>query len=350
MAKISVAEFLELSKLHPVLDVRSPGEYAHAHIPGAISMPLFSDEERKVVGTAYKQQSREDAIKIGLDYYGPKMRKIVEETEAILLQKKYSGNISEKCVLVHCWRGGMRSAAIAWLLELYGFKVYLLSGGYKAFRNWVLAVMEKPYFFRILGGYTGSGKTEVLHEMAKQGRTILDLEGIAQHKGSAFGGFGMVQPGQEMFENLLASELSSLESKSTDGECIWLEDESQRIGQLNIPHTLWKTIRKSTVYYLEIPFEERLAYIVSGYSKHRKEELVNAIIRIQKRLGNQDAKNAINFLLEDRHIDSFAILLRYYDKYYRVSMKNRDNPDELILTIPANTVNAKENSKLLPAH
>ncbi len=349
MAKIGVAEFLALAQRHPVLDVRSPGEYAHAHIPGAISMPLFTDDERKVVGTAYKQQSREDAIKIGLDYYGPKMRKIVEATEAILREKKFVTSGDNKLVLVHCWRGGMRSAAIAWLLELYGFKVCLLSGGYKAFRNHVLASLAKPWFFKVLGGYTGSGKTEVLQEMAMQGRTVLDLEHLAQHKGSAFGGFGMVQPGQEMFENILACELDKIEPNLAPGQCIWLEDESQRIGQLNIPHTLWKTIRQSTVYYLEIPFEERLAHIVAGYSKHKKEELVNAIIRIQKRLGNQDAKNAINCLLEDRHADCFAILLKYYDKYYRVSMKNRDNPGELILSIPANTVNAKENSKLLPA-
>src|SRR5690348_9334071 len=125
--KLSITEFLKLSHQHPVLDVRSPGEYSHAHIPGAYSLPLFTDEERKVVGTTYKQQSREAAIKVGLDYFGPKMRSMVEEVEKLC--EKRGG----KTVLVHCWRGGMRSAGVAWLLDLYGFKVYTLVGGYKFF-------------------------------------------------------------------------------------------------------------------------------------------------------------------------------------------------------------------------
>src|ERR1035437_2355393 len=134
--KLTIEAFLQLSKQHPVLDVRSPGEYCHAHIPGAYNLPLFSDEERKVVGTEYKQQGREQAIKTGLDYFGTKMSKIVEEAETII--KKHNAPIQiPNTVLVHCWRGGMRSAGIAWLLDLYGFKVYTLTGGYKSFRNWV---------------------------------------------------------------------------------------------------------------------------------------------------------------------------------------------------------------------
>src|ERR1044072_6557149 len=114
--------FLELAERHPILDVRSPGEYAHAHIPGAYSLPLFSDEERKAIGIAYKQASREAAIKIGLDAFGPKMRTMVEKVERLLQEGKYAeGKSGQRTVLVHCWRGGMRSAAVAWLLDLYGF-------------------------------------------------------------------------------------------------------------------------------------------------------------------------------------------------------------------------------------
>ena len=175
--KITIEEFLLLAKQYPVLDVRSPGEYTHAHIPAAHSLPLFTDEERKQVGTAYKQQSREAAIKIGLDYFGVKMRKMVEEVEGIVrsqesgvknLQTSDSELLTPNSVLVHCWRGGMRSAAVAWLLDLYGFKVFLLAGGYKAYRKWVLAQFEKDYNFNIIGGYTGSGKTLVLHQLQKQ--------------------------------------------------------------------------------------------------------------------------------------------------------------------------------------
>src|SRR5215218_9796331 len=168
MRRVTITEFLPQSKHHLLLDVRSPGEYNHAHIPGAISLPLFTDEERKIVGTTYKQQSREQAIKIGLDMFGPKMRKMVEEVESRLEVQgtRYEG---AGVVFIYCWRGGMRSAAVAWLLDLYGFKLHTLSGGYKAFRNHVLQTFEQPFQFKIIGGYTGSGKTEVLQELEKNG-------------------------------------------------------------------------------------------------------------------------------------------------------------------------------------
>src|SRR5690606_2721616 len=157
--KLHIDQFLELAKDHPVIDVRSPGEFQHAHIPGATNLPLFNDEERKVVGTLYKQKSREEAIKAGLDFFGPKMRGIIEFAESLLSKNTgdaYGGNL-QTTILVHCWRGGMRSGAIAWLLDLYGFKVYTLTGGYKSFRNYVLSIFNNPLPIFILGGYTGSG-------------------------------------------------------------------------------------------------------------------------------------------------------------------------------------------------
>src|SRR5687767_4199360 len=151
--KLHIEQFLEFAKHHQVIDVRSPGEYKHAHIPGAYNLPLFTDEERAAVGTAYKQESREKAIKIGLDFFGPKMKKMVEEVESIV------GSRESRSVLIYCWRGGMRSAAVAWLMDLYGFKVYTLTGGYKTFRNYTLASFSFPLSLSLLGGYTGSGKT-----------------------------------------------------------------------------------------------------------------------------------------------------------------------------------------------
>jgi len=330
--KLAIDDFLQLAKEHIVIDVRSPGEYNHAHIPGAYSLPLFNDEERKVVGTTYKQQSRENAIKIGLEYYGTKMRAMVEQVEEWLKDKQ------DKTVLVHCWRGGMRSAGVAWLLDLYGFKVYTLVGGYKAFRTKVLAEFKKPYSFRIVGGYTGSGKTEVLHKMSG---SVVDLEAIAGHRGSAFGAIeGVVQPSQEMFENKLALQLTE-----HAGETIWLEDESQRVGHVNIPHELWKQMRASQVYFLDIPFEERLQYIVTGYGRKDKEKLVNAIIRIQKRLGPLETKTAVNYLLEDNISDCFAILLKYYDKQYKKALQERTA--EQIHTITCSNTNAANNAILI---
>src|SRR5690349_3938181 len=249
ITKLSISEFLKLSQEHPVIDVRSPGEFRHAHIPGAISLPLFTDEERKVVGTAYKQQSREAAIKIGLDYFGPKMRPMVEEVIAKCGEKG--------TLLVHCWRGGMRSGAVAWLLDLYGFKVYSLVGGYKAYRNHVLQVFEEPIPLRILGGYTGTGKTELLQQLEKEGDLVIDLEKLACHMGSAFGSYKMPpQPTQEMFENLLANELEAKKGllAAGKGPAVWVEDESQRIGNLNLPNAFWKTMREAPILFLEVAF------------------------------------------------------------------------------------------------
>ena len=320
--KTDIEQFLQLATLYPVLDVRSPAEFAHAHIPGAQSLALFTDEERKVVGTAYKQQSRETAIKIGLDYFGPKMRSMVEMAEAICApQPDANGSpAAKKTVLVHCWRGGMRSAGVAWLLDLYGFKVYTLAGGYKKFRHWVLNSFTLPWQFKIVGGYTGSGKTELLYLLEKQGAAMADLEHIASHKGSAFGNLGMPpQPSQEMFENLLALQLQNKGLQQT----IWLEDESQRIGDVNIPGPLWQTIRQSPLYFIDIPFEERLQCITGWYGRQDKEKVLNAIIRIKTRLGPLETKTAVNFLIEDNLTESFRVLLIYYDKFYKKSLQLR---------------------------
>jgi tRNA 2-selenouridine synthase len=396
ITKIPIEEFLLLAKTNLVLDVRSPSEYTHAHIPNAKSLPLFNDEERKIVGTAYKQQSKQIAIKLGLDFFGVKMKTIVEEVEQLAASREQFAKRSlqtevdcplptANCILLHCWRGGMRSAGVAWLLDLYGFKVYTLVGGYKAYRNWVLQQFEKDYHFKIIGGYTGSGKTLLLHALAKENKATIDLEGLANHKGSALGGIGQaVQPSQEMFENLLAIELEA-RSRTTDDKqpttdngqqtrndeqhelhkessrlngpiancptptanCIWLEDESQRIGNLQIPMPLWRAMRNSKVYFFDIPFEERLNYLTEEYGVQKKDELVTAIMRIQKRLGGLETKTAINFLLENNFKESFRILLTYYDKYYLKGLYNRENVKELIKTIVAQNVEMDKNIELL---
>lgn len=339
--RIDINAFIELSAAHPVLDVRSPGENKHAHFPGAYSLPLFTDEERKVVGTTYKQNSREAAIKIGLDYFGPKMRKMVEKVEALL--EKYPGS---RTVLVYCWRGGMRSGAVSWLLDLYGFKVYTLVGGYKKYRNHVLDSFKEPYHFRILGGFTGSGKTELLHSLRQRGETIIDLEGIAQHKGSAFGNIGMPeQPTQEMFENLLYNELRK--TRVAGASHIWLEDESQRIGLVNLPAEIWKNMRQSPIYFLDIPFEERLKHITEEYGRLDKEKLLGAIGRIREKLGGLNAKNASQLLEEGNTLESFRILLKYYDKFYLKGLHNRENLNSLLHSVACKSVTPENAIPLL---
>ncbi len=366
--KLTIEEFVKLAKEHPVLDVRSPGEYNHAHMPGAYSLPLFTDEERKMVGTAYKQQSREAAIKVGLDYFGVKMKTMVEETEFLVSRFSLNSATSNQTpvneqqetrnVLVHCWRGGMRSAGVAWLLDLYGFNVYTLVGGYKAYRKWVLAQFEKDYNFNIIGGYTGSGKTLLLHELKMQHKKIIDLELLANHKGSAFGALGEEpQPKQEMFENLLAENLQSASYKLQEEPDpnppfrglggTYLEDESQRIGNLQIPMPLWNTMRRSPVYFLDIPFTERLGYITNEYGKFEKEKLIEAILRIQKRLGGLQTKMAIEQLQEGHPRECFRILLTYYDKWYSKGLQNRENLSSLLNKIACSGVDTKTNTEKL---
>ncbi|MEO6720736.1 MAG: tRNA 2-selenouridine(34) synthase MnmH [Ferruginibacter sp.] len=362
--KVTIEQFLDLAKTYPVLDVRSPGEFLHAHIPGANNLPLFTDEERKVVGTAYKQQSREIAIKIGLDYFGVKMRRMVEEAEQLCKtigektkskETDHESTKTKNTLLVHCWRGGMRSAGVAWLLDLYGFKVYTLNGGYKMYRKWAREQFIKSYSLNVVGGYTGSGKTLVLKELKRIGKAVIDLEGLANHKGSAFGALGEEsQPTQEMFENLLAKELNAVNDQypgtvlsnnaavSSLNNFIYIEDESQRIGLLNIPAGLWDQMRKSPISFFDIPFEERLNYLTEAYGKFEKEKLVNAIIRIQKRLGGLETKNAINHLLENNYKECFRILLMYYDKWYNKSLHNRERLPAMLHKISCNAVDIRE--------
>jgi tRNA 2-selenouridine synthase len=282
------------------------------------------------VGTTYKQNSREAAIKIGLDYFGPKMRPMVELVEAITDSQDNKTDLpASRTVLVHCWRGGMRSGAVAWLLEMYGFNVYILVGGYKKFRNWVIQTYSKPYQFTILGGYTGSGKTYVLQELKKMGQKVIDLEDLACHKGSAFGHIGRpTQPTQEMFENLISIQLHQLEHSE---RIIWMEDESQRIGLVNIPHELWYSMRTSSVIFLDIPFEERLKHIVEGYGTLDAERLAQAIERIQKRLGPLETKTSLELLKEGDMTGSFRILLKYYDKGYMKGLMNRAHYETMVI-------------------
>ncbi|MDB5253228.1 MAG: mnmH [Flaviaesturariibacter sp.] len=340
--RLPLTEFLSRLPGALLVDVRSPGEFVQGHLPGAVSIPLFTDEERKVVGTAYKRESREAAIKIGLDYFGPKMRPIVEDVEQRLNALTPSGG-SRPPVLLYCWRGGMRSGAIAWLLQLYGFDVTVLAGGYKAFRTYVVQTFALPFQFHVLGGYTGSGKTELLQRLREGGQTVIDLEAIAGHKGSAFGNIGLPpQPNQEAFENDLALALRAVHDKDP----VWIEDESQRIGRLNLPHTLWNTIRRSPVFFLDIPFDQRLQHITEEYGALDRTSLGEATVRITKRLGGLQTKEALRHLDEGNLHACFSILLAYYDKHYGKALENREGWEALVTRIASDRV-SRDNITLL---
>ncbi|MCB0698042.1 MAG: hypothetical protein KDC07_11790, partial [Chitinophagaceae bacterium] len=185
-----------------------------------------------------------------------------------------------------------------------------------------------------------------LNELAQKGHIVIDLEDLAKHKGSAFGAIaGVPQPKQEMFENLLAEELA--QTKATTDNPIWMEDESQRIGNINIPPAFWKTMRNSPVYFLDIPFEERLKHIAAEYGQLDKEQLLGAVSRIQKRLGGLETKTTQQCLEDNDITGAFRILLKYYDKHYKKALEKRNNPDVEIGQIQSNEVNAELNTNIL---
>jgi len=328
-----------------IIDVRSPAEFEHAHIPHALNLPLFDDEQRAMIGTTYKKQSREAAIKAGLPLFGTKMLPMIETVEAWIKDRQKENDLTKPTIYVHCWRGGMRSAAVAWLLDLYGYKVIQLTGGYKAYRNWVLAQFTIAYRLKVLGGYTGSGKTEILQALDKRNYAVIDLEGLAHHKGSAYGAIGQLpQPSQEMFENIVAEKLFEVNKKQ---KSIWIEDESQRIGTVLIPTPLFHLMRNSTCYFMKIPFEQRLNFIVEGYGSFDQKSLIEATMRIQKRLGGLETKTAVDFITAGALKEAFSILLKYYDKWYEKNSKNEALPKIELIPVSSEMVDPALNASLL---
>jgi tRNA 2-selenouridine synthase len=306
--------------------VRTPAELEKGNIPDAYNLPLFSNEERVIVGTIYKQQGKEAAIQKGLELVRPKLNDLVNHTQKILKEHPISfpsplRGKSERGLLMHCWRGGMRSSSVAWLLELYGYKVYTLKGGYKFFRRYILSAFDEQRNFIILGGRTGSGKTLVLQKLAEQREQVIDLEKLAHHKGSSFGSIGEEPaPTQEQFENRLALELKKLDpSKAT-----WMEDESRLIGKEVIPTALWEQMRSTKVIYIDLPFNERAAYLTKEYGKFSKEDLRGAIQRITRRLGGMQTAQALEALENNDLQAACEICLVYYDKSYDHGLSQRE--------------------------
>ena len=332
--RISLAEFLDLSKSHPVFDVRSESEYAHAHIPGALSLPIFTNQERAEIGTAYKQVSRESAIELGFQYFGPNMNAYISQVQS-------HGITKDSKILIHCWRGGMRSEAMSWLMNFYGFKAYTLEGGYKAFRNHVLSTFEKPLPAIIIGGYTGSGKTEILLALKSMNESILDLEDLAHHRGSSFGSIGCPeQTSQEMFENRLAM---SYPDDAIDH--LWIEDESRKIGRNILPQQVHAIIRTRPVIFLDIPREARLHWLVEQYTQHDAELIAQAVQRIGKRLGGLETSKALTALEKGDLHTCFEIALKYYDDTYAFGLSKRE--PSTIHRLELQEVNHQANAKAI---
>ncbi len=293
-----------------MLDVRSPKEYHLGHIPSALSFPLFSNDERAVVGTLYKQKGRHPAIKKGLEIIGPKMVDFIEQAEALQSDQ----------LALYCWRGGMRSDSMAWLLERYDLETILLEGGYKAFRRHLLAFFDQPLPLRVITGYTGSQKTRLLHLLKEKGAQVVDLEGLAQHQGSSFGNKKSTgQPSTEQFQNLLFEAFRSLDLHRP----IWIEDEDMRIGTVNMMDNLFRQISSSPHFFIEINKAERAEFLVKDYSDLTKDQLINATRAIRKRLGYDRADQAIAMIEEGQLKEAAQIILCYYDTRYDRSIARK---------------------------
>ncbi len=308
---VLIQDFLRQDDGIVLIDVRTPAEFEQGHIPGAVNLPLFTNEERVLVGTTYKQAGREQAILLGFDLTGAKWSGFIKEASVIAPGKK---------IAVHCWRGGMRSGAMAWALDLYGFGVYVIVGGYKKYRAWVHQQFEKQYRLRILGGMTGSAKTRILQQLKKMGEQVIDLEDLAQHQGSAYGSMNkMLQPSQEQFENNLAKELKGMDTLRE----IWIEDESLSIGQCSIPKPFWQQMREAAMINIKTDLQTRVAFLTAEYGGLDKDFLIACTERIRKRLGPEQTKNAIIAIRENRMEDFVRIVLVYYDKTYRTGLSQR---------------------------
>lgn len=319
--KLSIEEFLPLTDRLPLVDVRSPAEYAQGHIPGAVNIPLFDNDERARVGLRYKQGGKENAVQLGLEIVGPKLADFVKQARKLAPQKE---------LLIHCWRGGMRSGSMAWLFETAGMKAHTLEGGYKAYRRYIRAQFSKPVQLFVLGGYTGSGKTDILKEMEKSGEQFLDIEGIAHHKGSVFGPLGQEpQPTNEQFENNLADAWR----KFNFDKPIWVEDESRHLGFCGIPDPLFQQMRRAPLIKIIVPKAEREKRLVKEYGGFKKEELEEQLIKIRERLGGQYLKEALREL-ENGHLQAVAgLALRYYDKAYNHGASKRSPEKVFELTV-----------------
>lgn len=315
--KIAIEEFLKLADTLPLIDVRSPAEYAQGHICGAFNIPLFTDEERAIVGTTFNHQGRETAILRGLKIVGPKLNKFYHQL------KKFTDS---KHILMYCWRGGMRSANMGWLFELFNIKVSLLERGYKAYRNHLLREFEKPLKLLVIGGMTGSGKTTLLRQLKNIGQQVIDLEEIASHRGSAFGHLGEnPQPTTQQFENELFNKIRKIDYEKP----VWIEDESRNIGKIIIPEAIWEKIRSAPLFELNVSLPERMENIIQEYSKFGIDELIKALGKIRDKLGNDRYQYILTLLKENKLNKAAELLLEYYDKRY-MHGRNKRNPEKII--------------------
>lgn len=301
-----------------LVDARSPEEFAEATIPGAVNVPILDNAERAEVGTLYKQVGKRQARQRGVELVAPKIPSMLKQVASLQAGTSLP-------VVVFCWRGGMRSLALTQFLELAGIPARQLSGGHKGFRRYVLDFFEHGQWGRLLvfRGLTGVGKTYYLHRLAEQGYPVVDLEGLANHRGSAFGNLGLPpQPKQKMFESLLWDKLRKIPS---DGYAL-AEGESRHIGRVALPARVYQALQVETSIWLNASLDARVRNILADYPAvdRLKEEFTQPISALKEKLGKQTVNHYLQLLAESNWQELVSeLMVNYYDPLYRHTLPER---------------------------
>jgi tRNA 2-selenouridine synthase len=312
----SLTDLYQLS-VDKIIDVRAPSEYAEDHLPGAVNLPVLSDAERAQVGTIYTQDSPFNARKIGAA--------LVARNTAAHLQGPLAGKDGGWQPLVYCWRGGQRSGAFATILDQVGWRVQLLRGGYKSYRSAVVKTLYDtplPHRMMLVDGGTGTAKTALLQEMSAQGAQILDLEGLAEHRGSLFGAMATAQPAQKMFESRIAAQLALLDPE----KIIFVEAESSKIGERLLPASLWARMNAAPRIGLTAPVAARSRFLCVAYADLIRDK--PAFLAVLDRLRPYHAAARIAEWQGQVHSDDWpalaaSLITHHYDPRYAKSVAQK---------------------------
>ena len=297
-----------------MIDVRSPGEFADDYLPGAINLPVLNDAQRAEVGTIHRREGSFAAARIGAAY--------ISTNIGAHLVGHFASKSKGYKPLVYCWRGGQRSASIALVLARIGWRTTVLAGGYKTYRAHVLrglATAPPRFEYRVVTGATGTGKTRLLHALAARGAQVLDLEALAQHRGSVLGGSG-AQPSQKRFDSLLLTAFDRFDPRAP----VWIEAESNRIGDVYLPAALWTAMRSAGGIEIRMPLDERVRHLVEAYANLFEDpsDLKEKLRRLTPKYGARQIA-AWCFLVDARAWYGLAkaLLILHYDDSYAASTK-----------------------------
>ena len=303
-----------------IIDVRSPAEFAEDAYPGAVNLPVLNDDERAKVGTIYKQVSAFEARKVGAS--------LISRNISQHLSQHFASKDKQYSPLIYCWRGGQRSNSLAIILTQIGWQTTVLEGGYKTYRAYVrqqLATLPQRFCYRILSGLTGTGKTHILQQMANNNQQVLDLEALANHRGSLLGQVWQeqpqAQPSQKKFETLLLQKLSSFE----ESRSVWVESESNKIGNVYLPKILWQKMKDSASVEVKVPLEARVQWLLEQYPEWVANPgiLKQKLALLKSRHGTQKLTQWFGWIDQGNFAELVAdLLLTHYDPAYHKSLIN----------------------------